>query len=138
MLFRFQGTRPLEVLEPVISGDDILALLPIVEAVAVSQVVADYLLHIVRGTREHAAVELGASPRAALALFRAAQAWAAMDGRSYVKPDDVKRLAAPVLAHRLVLSAQTRLRGQASEAIIQEVVERTPVPVEETQGGLHG
>ena len=134
MLFRFQGARPLETLKPVASGADIMALLPIVESVDVSQPVADYLLHIVRGTREHAAVELGASPRAALALFRAAQAWAAMDGRTYVKPDDVKLLAGPVLAHRLILGAQTRLRGQASEAIVQEVVEETPVPVEETQG----
>lgn len=133
MLFRFQGARPLEALQPVASGDDLMALLPIVESVDVSQPVADYLLHIVRGTREHAAVELGASPRATLALFRATQAWAAMDGRPYVKPDDVKLLAAPVLAHRLALSAQTRLRGQASEAIVREVIERTPVPVEETQ-----
>ena len=130
MLFRFQGARPLETLRPVASGDDIMALLPIVEAVDVSQPVADYVLHVVRGTREHAAVEIGASPRASLALFRAAQAWAAMNGRSYVKPDDVKRLAVPVLAHRLVLNAQARLRGQASEAIVQEVIERTAVPVE--------
>jgi MoxR-like ATPase len=132
MLYRFQGMRPLEALKPVASDSDIAALLPIVESVDVSQSVADYLLHIIRSTREHAAVELGASPRAALALFRAAQARAAMDGRGYVKPDDVKLLAGPVLAHRLVLSAHTRLRGQASEAIIQEIVERTLVPVEET------
>ena len=138
MLFRFQGARPLEALHPVATGDDIMALLPVVESVDVSQVVADYLLNIVRGTREHVAVELGASPRAALALFRAAQARAAMDSRSYVKPDDVKLLAAPVLAHRLVLSAQSRLRGQSSDAVIQEVVERTSVPVEETRGGSNG
>jgi MoxR-like ATPase len=130
MLYRFKLTQPLDTLAPVLTGADLLRLLPTVRAVLVSEPVADYLLKIVRGTRDHAAVELGASPRAALALFRAAQAWAATHGRDYVKPDDVKALAVPVLAHRLVVTAQSRLRGQDAEQVIHEVVSRTPVPVE--------
>ena len=130
MLYRFKVEQPLETLQAVVTGASLLALLPVVRAVLVSQVIAEYLLTVVRATREHPAVELGASPRAALALFRAAQASAAMKGRDYVKPDDVKQLAAPVLAHRLVVTAQSRLRGQDADHVIQDILNRTPVPVE--------
>jgi MoxR-like ATPase len=130
MLYRFKVEQPLETLSAVVSAAELLALLPVVRAVHVSQAVAEYLLKIVRATREHPAAELGASPRAALALFRAAQALAAMRGREYVKPDDVKQLAVPVLAHRLLVTAQSRLRGQDAERVIQDVLDRTPVPVE--------
>jgi MoxR-like ATPase len=105
-------------------------LLPVVRAVRVARPVADYLLTIVRETRRHPAVELGASPRAALALFRASQALAAMQGRDYVKPDDIKQLAAPTLAHRLIVTAQSRLQGQDVEAIVRDVVGKTSAPVE--------
>jgi MoxR-like ATPase len=130
MLYRFKLEQPLDTLGPVLSGADLARLLPTVRAVLVAEPIAEYVLKIVRGTREHGAVELGASPRAALALFRAAQARAATQGRDYVKPDDVKVLAVPVLAHRLVVTAQSRLRGQDAEQIIHEVVSKTPVPVE--------
>jgi MoxR-like ATPase len=130
MLYRFKLAQPLDTLEPVLAGAEVLRLLPAVRAVLVSEPIADYLLTLVRGTREHGAIELGASPRAALALFRAAQARAAMRGRDFVKPDDVKALAVPVLAHRMVVTAQSRLRGQDAEQIIHEVVSKTPVPVE--------
>jgi len=130
MLYRFKTEQPLDSLRPVVSGADLLALLPIVRAVSVSPPIAEYLLKIVRATREHPAAELGASPRAGLALFRAAQAFAAMRGRDYVKPDDIKHLAVPVLAHRLVVTAQSRLRGQDAEQVIQDVLSRTAVPVE--------
>lgn len=130
MLYRFKVEQPLDALRPVVSSAEILALLPIVRAVLVSQPVTDYLLKVVRATREHPASELGASPRAALALFRASQAFAAMRGREYVKPDDIKALATPVLAHRLVVTAQSRLRGEDAEHVIQDVLTRTPVPVE--------
>ncbi|MGZ3581588.1 MAG: AAA family ATPase [Ktedonobacterales bacterium] len=131
MLYRFKAEQPLDTLEPVLSGDALLKLLPVVRAVHVGRAVADYLLSVVRRTREHPAVELGASPRAALALFHAAQACAALSGRDYVKPDDVKRLAAPVLAHRLLATAQSRLRGDDAERIIADVINKTPVPVED-------
>jgi MoxR-like ATPase len=133
MLFRFKLRQPLDTLTAVLTGDELLRLLPIVRAVYFSEAVSDYLLQIVRDTREHPAIELGASPRAALGLFRAAQARAAMQGREYVKPDDVKRLAVPVLAHRLLVSAQTRLRGQSAEQIVQSIVDKTRVPAENIQ-----
>ncbi len=130
MLFRFKETHPLDTLAPVLTGDQLLALLPVVRAVRVSEPVANYLLDIIRVTRTHGAVELGASPRAALGLFRAAQALAAVRGREFVLPDDVKRLAKPVLAHRLVVAAQTRLRGQGALEVLDDVLSRVPVPVE--------
>jgi MoxR-like ATPase len=130
MLYRFKEAQPLETLRPVLAAPDLLRLLPVVRAVRVSQPVADYLLSVVRNTREHPAVELGASPRAALALFRASQSLAGIDGREYVKPDDVKRLAVPVLAHRMMITAQSRLRGQDAEQVVRAVLDQTPVPVE--------
>jgi MoxR-like ATPase len=130
MLYRFKTEQPLDTLAPVLAGEQLLRLLPVVRSVAVTPVVADYLLSVVRRTREHPAIELGASPRAALALFHAAQAQAAMEGRGYVKPDDVKALAGPVLAHRLLIAAQTRLRGQDAEQVVAEVLAKVPVPVE--------
>jgi MoxR-like ATPase len=133
MLYRFKESQPLETLRPVVSGADLIGLLPVVRSVAVTPILADYLLALVRSTRQHPAIELGASPRAALALFRAAQARAATDGRAFVKPDDLKRLAAPVLAHRLVLNAQSRLRGQSADDLIGDIVAKTPVPVEDVE-----
>lgn len=130
ILYRFQHTEPLMLLRAVTTREELLAILPAVRAVTVVEPVADYLVAIVRASREHAAIELGASPRAALALFRASQAYAALQGRDYVLPDDVKVLASPVLAHRLVTTTQSRLRGDGAEAIVQAIVAETPVPVE--------
>ena len=130
ILYRFQETEPLEQLTPVLSGQEVQALLPLVRAIRVARPVADYLLAIVRGTRDHPATQLGASPRAALALFRASQARAALRGRAFAQPDDVKALAAPVLAHRLLVTPQGRLRGQDGEQVVADVVAATPVPVE--------
>ena len=134
MLYRFKEAQPLETLTPVLTGEALLALLPTVRAVQVAEPVANYMLAIVRATREHPALELGASPRAALALFRACQSLAAISGRHFVLPDDVKQLAQSVLAHRLVITAQSRLHGQDATQILDEVLERTPVPVERVAG----
>ncbi|MGO8946601.1 MAG: AAA family ATPase [Ktedonobacterales bacterium] len=131
MLYRFKTSRPLDELSPVLSETELRRLIPVVRAVTVAEPVTEYLLAIVRGTREHPATELGGSPRASLALFRAAQARAAMHGRDYVKPDDVKQLAVPVLAHRLIITAQSRLRGQDAEHVVESVVGSTAVPVEQ-------
>jgi MoxR-like ATPase len=100
------------------------------QMVRVEPSVRRYVVHIARATREHRAISLGASPRATLGLYQAAQAWAALHGRDYVKPDDVKRLAEPVLAHRLLLDGEARLRGRSAEALIDEVLGQVPVPVE--------
>jgi MoxR-like ATPase len=135
LLFRFKEQQPLDALTPVVSGEQVEALLPAVRAVRVADSTADYLVALIRRTREHPAVQLGASPRAALALFRAAQAYAAMQGREYVKPDDIKQLATPVLAHRLLLTTQSRLREQSTASVLRDVLERTPVPVEDVSDG---
>jgi MoxR-like ATPase len=86
----------------------------------------------VRATRQHNDVRLGASPRSAVALYRTAQAWAALDGRSFVLPDDVQQLVRPVLAHRLVLDLDRELRGATRAQVLDEVLGATPVPLAET------
>jgi MoxR-like ATPase len=99
-------------------------------AIRVEETVRRYVVQVARATREHRSVALGASPRATLGLYRAAQAWAALRGRPYVKPDDVKRVAAPVLAHRLLLAGEARVRGRSPESLVEEVLADVPVPVE--------
>ena len=87
-----------------------------------------------RATRDHDGVELGASPRAGLALYKTAQARAALSGRDYALPDDVKELAVPVLAHRMIMGATARLRGLGAAEAIAEVLEKVPVPIEVERG----
>jgi MoxR-like ATPase len=99
--------------------------------VLVAEEVEGYLLSIIRATREQHDVRLGASPRAAVALYRTSQAWAALDGRDFVLPDDVRHLVRPVLAHRLVLDLDRELRGATRAAVLDEVLAQTPVPVVE-------
>ncbi|HEY6411544.1 MAG TPA: MoxR family ATPase [Ktedonobacteraceae bacterium] len=130
ILHRFKSEEPLEALRPVVSAEQVAALQQVVRQVRWQPEVERYLLAVVRATREHPAVNLGVSPRGTLALYRACEAYAALQGRDYVQPDDVKRLAASVLAHRLITTTRARLRGGESSAIIQEIVESTPVPVE--------
>ncbi len=101
-----------------------------VDKVTVDGAVRDYLLAIVAATRDDERLRLGASPRAALALQRACQAHAAIDGRGYVIPDDIKALAVPALAHRLSLDTGARLRGVTAAAIVEEILDRIAVPIE--------
>ena len=109
-------------------GGVIIALVVVGGAVVVTPVVAEYLLRIVAATRDHRAVELGVSPRGALALFRAAQARAFLAGRRYASPDDVESLAGPVLAHRLVLTTEARYGGTTARTILAGLVKETPIP----------
>jgi MoxR-like ATPase len=132
ILRRFRTADPLAELDPVVAGEAVLALGPAVRTVHVSPVVETYILALVRATRQDPAVALGASPRGALALYRGAQALAAIRGRAYAEPDDVQALVAPALGHRLMPSGQARLRGKAAADILAEVVARVPVPVEES------
>ena len=120
-----------ETLEPILSPAEIAKLRDEVRAVRVGDAVRRYTVEIIRGTRRVDGVELGASPRAALALYRAAQAHAAIRGRTYVLPDDVKAQALAVLRHRLFLNADAQMRGRTTTAIIGEVLARTPVPAED-------
>ncbi|MEO5951878.1 MAG: MoxR family ATPase [Chloroflexia bacterium] len=130
---RFRDSSPLTDLQPVAQADEILRAQAAVRTVHVSPAIEGYILSLVRATRKHEAIELGASPRATLALLRTSQAVAAMQGRSYVLPDDVKRMAVPTMAHRVMLGTRTRLRGRGSSAIVAEIVESVPVPVESVE-----
>jgi MoxR-like ATPase len=130
ILHRFKNDEPLESIQPVVSAEQLTQLQRVIRQVQWQPEVERYLLAIVRATREHAAINLGVSPRGTLALYRACEAYAAMHGRDYVQPDDVKRLAQSVLAHRLMTTTRARLRGSATDALIAEIVEAIPVPVE--------
>ena len=131
MLRRFRGDSPLDTLEPVLSGAELLKLRRLCRNVYVAPVVEDYLLAIVRGTRESAELQLGASPRALLALRRAAQVLAAIEGAAYVSPDPVAKLAVPVLAHRVIPRSSFLEQTRAlSEGIIADIVAAVPVPTE--------
>ncbi|MDP6823442.1 MAG: AAA family ATPase [Dehalococcoidia bacterium] len=114
----------------VVSREELLTAQDSIAGVTVEPSLRDYLLAIVSATREHESLHLGASPRAAIALYNAAQAWAAIQGRDYVLPDDIKQVAVPVLAHRLMVSPQAGLRGRAGDNVIKELLETTEVPIE--------
>jgi MoxR-like ATPase len=122
--------HPLDDLGPVLAPSMVLAMRDAVRDVFVTPDVRRYITRLVRSTREHDQIELGVSPRGSLALYRGSQAYATVRGRSFVTPDDVKYLAASVLAHRIIPSADARLRGKSSEDLILDVSGRVPVPVE--------
>ena len=130
MLERFRGGPDVRPLPPVTGPHEIAGAWAAVDSVRLEAPTREYLLNITAATRSHPDLRLGASPRASLALQRAAQAWAAMNGRAYILPDDVKTLAAPVLAHRVIVSSQARLRGATAARIIDGVVAAAPVPIE--------
>ena len=127
ILRRFKTEDPMEELEPVAAAEHIVALQRGVRAIHVEDSLYTYITELVRATRAHPDVELGASPRGSLALFRAAQAWALLEGRSYVLPDDVKRMARPVLSHRLVLRQEARLRRVSQQGVVDSVLYQTSV-----------
>ena len=130
ILRRFESATPLDDVRPVLGGEQILDLIDQTKQVHVDDSIAEYIVSIARATRRHEAIELGASPRASLALFHASQALAALRERAYVTPDDVKRLVGPVFAHRLILRHQGRLRGSDVRNVLTSIVDSTPTPVE--------
>ncbi|GAB4321858.1 MAG: MoxR family ATPase [Dehalococcoidia bacterium] len=130
ILVRYGRGNPLDDLGPVVAADELLDMAANLTRLHVDDAVRRYAVRIVRATRGDAAFELGASPRASLALFRTARARAALEGRDYVLPDDIKEMAPHVLPHRLILSTQARLRGRESGEVLREIVERVPVPIE--------
>lgn len=131
ILSRFEQENPLDSLTSVLEATELLELQKLCRQVYVEDSVRKYVTAITRATRGHEGIKLGASPRASLGLHLAAQALAAMRGRSYVIPDDVKYLAVSALAHRLISKTEARLRGRSLETIVGEVVSSVPVPVEE-------
>ena len=128
MLAEQTSEPPLESLRPVLDADDVLALVEAARAVHVEDSLARYVVALLRATRADSRFYLGASPRAGIALLRVAKARALAEGRDYVAADDVKAVAAPVLAHRLILSPESRRRGLRRRDL-REVLERTPVPL---------
>ncbi len=132
ILSRFQQGNPLDSLTSVVEAAELLELQKLCRQVYIEDSVRNYVIAITRATRNHPGVELGASPRASLSLYLASQALAAIRGRNYVIPDDVKYLAVPTLAHRLIAKTEARLRGRSLETIVREIVSTVPVPVEGT------
>src|SRR2546423_8687232 len=132
-MLRLHGAATVDTgtLDPLFDRSTLARFREAVRAVRVGDAVRGYAAAIVRATRGIAGVELGASPRASIALFRAAQARAAIRGREYVLPDDVKRQAPSVLRHRLFLDSDSQMRGRTSTAVVAEVLARVPVPAEE-------
>lgn len=130
VLTRFRKNNPLDSLEPVTEAEELLVLQKLCRRVYVDTSVRDYIVGLVRATRKHGDVKLGASPRASLSLHRAAQALAAARGRVHILPDDVKLLAAPALAHRLIVKTEARLREHTAEQIVADIVNSLPAPVE--------
>jgi MoxR-like ATPase len=130
ILQRFREEQPLAELQPVVDGARLQALQKVIRRVRVEATVENYIVELVRATRTHNGVELGVSPRGTLALYRASQAFAAIHGRSYVVPDDVKQMARYVLPHRMLATSQARLHGRAMDQVVEDVLHIVPVPVE--------
>jgi len=128
MLLSLGDAIPLDKLETITSPEELISAQQEIASVQVSRSVADYLVSLVSATRSHPMVRMGASPRASRALFRAAKAWAAMSGRTFVTPDDIQTLAQPVLAHRLLLSNEARISGTTAADIISGLVNHLPAP----------
>ncbi|MCX7597546.1 MAG: MoxR family ATPase, partial [Armatimonadetes bacterium] len=128
MLERQRQRHPIEDLGPVADAEEVLAAQRAIRAVRVHEAVRQYIVRLVHATRGHPDLAMGASPRASQALYRASQAMAAIVGRSYVLPDDVKYLAWYVLPHRIILAAESRLRGRQTTDVIQELLEQVPAP----------
>ncbi len=124
------GADPLEAVDPIMTADDLVVQRGAVTRVRVGDDVRRYLVSLVRATREHADIRLGASPRASVALYRASQACAHLEGRGFVMPEDVSGIAPAVLTHRLLLDVDRQLRGASAEHVVADLVASVPVPLE--------
>ena len=130
VLERYSGAvKPMATIEPVCTAQDIVALQQMVQQVYCSPEVRMYVASIAAATRQEPALQLGASTRAAIALIHGAQACALLSGRDYIIPEDVQHMALPVLAHRLVLSPEARMKGVSAQSIVKKVLGSVPVPV---------
>jgi MoxR-like ATPase len=130
MLLRFERENPLDKLEPVTTPEEVVEQQRSVREVRVEESVRGYIVDIARATRHSDDLQLGVSPRGTLALYHCAQALAAIRGREFVLPDDVKLLAPYVLTHRVLVSPATRLRGRRLSEVLMDVVSTVPVPVD--------
>jgi len=132
VLRRFREDNPLAGLAPVVSSDQVQEIQRAVRQVFVHPAVEEYIVRLTRATRQHSAIQLGASPRGSLALYHATQTRAAIQGRAFVLPDDVKYLMQPILGHRIITTSQARVRGRAVADVLHEISTQVPVPVEES------
>jgi MoxR-like ATPase len=130
VLTRFERSDPLRTLEPVTSPEELVRMQEAVRQVRVEESVRGYAVRVVRATRDHPAVEIGVSPRGSLALYHASQARAAIHGRDFVLPDDVKAMAPAVLTHRIAVNPQSRLHGATAAELVRSVLKTVPAPVE--------
>jgi len=133
ILSRFRKDDPLEELQPVVAAAELLEMQSACREIKVNAAMEDYIIRLTHATREHKAVELGASPRAMLALYHASQSLAAIRGRGFVIPDDVKQLVNYVFIHRIITRAENYLKGIGAEQILREIIDSVPVPVENTE-----
>jgi len=138
VLDRQQFRHPIEELKSVVTVDELFAAQEAVKAVYVAAAVKEYIVELSNHTRSHADVYLGASPRGSLALHRTAQARAAIQGRDYVLPDDIKALALSALAHRVILGPAARLRDLTAESVVQEILKKVAVPGGDLSAGKQG
>lgn len=130
IIVRQRLVNPAETIEPVLTGNEVIDLQQRVRDVHVDDSVLDYMLALVGATRDHPAIDLGVSPRGSISLFRGAQALAMVEERNFVTPDDVKKMAVPVLAHRIILkqTASSGHAGQTTRMIVEDLLHRVPVP----------
>ena len=129
MLTEQTADPPLDALEPVANAADAIALADEAKAIFVEESLNRYVVALLRATRGDSRLYLGASPRAGIAILRVAKARALADSRTYLEPDDIKAVAVPVLAHRLILAPEARSTGLTGEQIVRETLDKTPVPV---------
>ena len=127
ILLNLQRQHPIETLEQVVDGSQLPALQRQVWEVHVDDTIRDYVVQLVHATREHPDLALGASPRGSLALFKTAQGLAALRGRDYVLPDDVKPLVRPALAHRLIVRPESALRGRTADQVLNDLLKKVPL-----------
>lgn len=128
MLTRQSDHHPIQDVEQVVTVEDLVEAQRAARTVYVDNLVKDYIVDLVNTTRDHPDIYLGASPRGSLALFNATRAWAAIEGRDFVVPDDVKLLAESTLAHRLIVSPSARIKNVSARQIIEDALRHTPVP----------
>jgi MoxR-like ATPase len=129
ILLNLQREHPITTIEQVVDGHRLLELQRQVWEVHVDDTVRDYIVRLIHATRSHSDLALGASPRGSLSLFKTAQALAALRGRDFVLPDDVKALAAPTLVHRLIVRPESALRGYTAERILGDLLQATPLDI---------
>lgn len=128
MLEHLGGEMPFDQVRTVTNAQEIAEFSCRIRQVYLSGVLGEYIVEIVQATRSHPLLRMGASPRASRGLYKAGKAWAAMNGRDFVTPDDLQALMIPVLAHRLLLTSEARLSGKTAETIVEEIVSKIPVP----------